>query len=92
MYDEKGTVCLQESDGRDKMGTHLDTRPASVTEQRLRPGWRLLRVIPFSRVLPVQRRLARRCLLGWWAQGLGGRGRGISSAIPRTGSACLRHC
>lgn len=51
--DEKGTVCPQEPDGRDKMGTHLDARPASVTEQRLRPGWRLLPVTHFSRVLPV---------------------------------------
>lgn len=27
--------------------------------------------------------------MGWWAQGLGGRGRGISSAIPRTRESLL---
>lgn len=48
--DEKGTVCPQESDGRDKMWTHLDARPASVSVQRLQPGWRRLRVIHFARV------------------------------------------
>lgn len=38
----------EEADRADKAGAHLDARPARVSAQRLQPGWRLLRGLPFS--------------------------------------------